>query len=165
MFAGKSRVEYMREYRKRKRLKDDNSQSSNNVSKRRKTNAEYMREYRKSHVDKQPTKSNAEYMREYRKRKAQEKTPQASTSTHPTPTPIIYSYNQANTFKLDVLSDLAQGTTRSSYCIDMVFGCNVDKLSCMNYVSYFSYLSYHKPILSTTNQQTPPPQLTDITHE
>jgi hypothetical protein len=29
--------------------------------------------------------------------KAQEnKTPQASTSTDPTPTPIIYSYNQAN---------------------------------------------------------------------
>jgi hypothetical protein len=57
-----------------------------------------MREYRKSHVDKQPTKSNAGYMHEYRKRKAQKKTPQASMSTHPTPTPIIYNSNQANEY-------------------------------------------------------------------
>jgi hypothetical protein len=37
-------------------------------------------------------------------------------------------------------------------------GRNVDKLSCMNYVSYFSY---NRPILSTTNHQAP--QLTDVT--
>jgi hypothetical protein len=43
-----------------------------------------------------------------------------------------------DTFKLDVLSDLSQGTTGSNSCIDMVFGRNVDNLSCMNYVSYFS---------------------------
>jgi hypothetical protein len=35
----------------------------------------------------------------YRKRKTQEnKTPQASTSTDLTPTPVIYSYNQANEY-------------------------------------------------------------------
>jgi hypothetical protein len=62
-----------------------------------------------------------------------------------------------DTFELDVLSDLSQGTTRSNSCIDMVFGRNVDNLSYMNYVSYFSY---HRPILSRTNNQTP--QLTDI---
>jgi hypothetical protein len=41
----------------------------------------------------------AEYMRNYRKRKAQEiKTRQASSSTDPTPTSIIYDYNQANAY-------------------------------------------------------------------
>jgi hypothetical protein len=41
----------------------------------------------------------AEYMRNYRKSKAQKnKTPQASTSTDPTPTPIICNYNQANEY-------------------------------------------------------------------
>jgi hypothetical protein len=43
-----------------------------------------------------------------------------------------------DTSELDVLSDLSQGTTRPNSCIDMVFGRNVDNLSCMNYVSYFS---------------------------
>jgi endonuclease/exonuclease/phosphatase (EEP) superfamily protein YafD len=62
-----------------------------------------------------------------------------------------------DTFEL-VLSDLHQGTTRPNSCIDMVFGRNVDNLSCMNYVSYFSY---HRPILSRTNHQAP--QLTDVT--
>jgi hypothetical protein len=61
-------------------------------------------------------------------------------------------------FELGILSDLSQGTTRSNSCIDMVFGRNVDNLSCMNYVSCFSY---HRPILSTTNHQAP--QLTDVT--
>jgi hypothetical protein len=38
-------------------------------------------------------------MYNYRKCKAQEnKTPQASTSTDPTPSPIIYSHNQANEY-------------------------------------------------------------------
>jgi hypothetical protein len=63
-----------------------------------------------------------------------------------------------DTFELDVLSDLSQGTTRSSSCIDMVFGRNVKNVSYMNYVSCFSY---HRPILSTTNHQAP--QLTDVT--
>jgi hypothetical protein len=63
-----------------------------------------------------------------------------------------------DTFALDVLSDLSQETTRSKLCIDMVFGLNVDNLSCMNYVSYFSY---HRPILNTTNHKAP--QLTDVT--
>jgi hypothetical protein len=63
-----------------------------------------------------------------------------------------------DTFELDVFSDLSQGMTRSNSCIDMVFGRNVDNLSCMNYVLYFSY---HRPILSTTNHQAP--QLTDVT--
>jgi hypothetical protein len=40
----------------------------------------------------------------------------------------------------------------------MVFGQNVDNLSCMNYISYFSY---HRTILNTTNQQAA--QLTDVT--
>jgi hypothetical protein len=60
-------------------------------------------------------------------------------------------------FKFDFLSNLSQGMTRYNSCIDMVFGQNVDNLSCMNYVLYFSY---HRPILSTTNHQA---QLTDIT--
>jgi hypothetical protein len=62
-----------------------------------------------------------------------------------------------DTFELDVLSDLSRRTTRSNSCIDMVFGRNVDNLSCMNYVLYFSY---HRRILSRTNQQA---QLTDVT--
>jgi hypothetical protein len=57
-----------------------------------------------------------------------------------------------NTLHLDVLSDLSQETTRSNSCIDIVFGKNVGNLSCMNYVSY---ISCHRPILSTTNQQDP----------
>jgi hypothetical protein len=60
-------------------------------------------------------------------------------------------------FEPEVLSDLSQGTTRSNSCIDVVFGRNVGNLSCMNYVSYFSY---HRPILSTTNQQDP--KLTNV---
>jgi endonuclease/exonuclease/phosphatase (EEP) superfamily protein YafD len=63
-----------------------------------------------------------------------------------------------DTFEFDILSDLSQGTTRSNSRIDMVFGRNVDNLSCMNYVSYFSY---HRPILSRTNHHAP--QLTDVT--
>jgi hypothetical protein len=42
-----------------------------------------------------------------------------------------------DTFGLDLLSDLKEGTTRSNSCIDMVFGRNVDRLTCMNHVSYF----------------------------
>jgi hypothetical protein len=57
-----------------------------------------------------------------------------------------------DTFKIDVLSDLSQGTTRSNTCIDMLLGRNVDNLSCM---------SYHRPILNTTNHQAT--QLTDVT--
>jgi hypothetical protein len=60
-----------------------------------------------------------------------------------------------DTFELDVLSDLSQGMARSHSCIDMVFGRNAYNLSCMNYISYFSY---HRPILSRTTHQ--PPQLT-----
>jgi hypothetical protein len=63
-----------------------------------------------------------------------------------------------DTFELDVLSDLSQGSTRSNSCVDIVFGWNLDNLSCMNYVSYFSY---HRHTLSRTNHQAP--QLTDIT--
>jgi hypothetical protein len=63
-----------------------------------------------------------------------------------------------NTFEFNVLSDLSQGTTRSNSCIDMAFGQNVDNLSCINYVSYFSY---DRPILGTTSHQTP--QFTDVT--
>jgi hypothetical protein len=63
-----------------------------------------------------------------------------------------------DTLELDVLSDLSQPTTRSNSCIDMIFGRNVDNLSCMNYVSCFSY---HRSILNITNHQAP--QLTDVT--
>jgi hypothetical protein len=55
------------------------------------------------------------------------------------------------TFGFDLLSDLKEGTTRSNSCTDMVFGRNVDRLACMNYVSYFSY---HRPMLSVTSQAT-----------
>jgi hypothetical protein len=44
MSAGNSRAAYMREYRKRKRLEEDNC---NNVPKRTKLNAERQRDYRK----------------------------------------------------------------------------------------------------------------------
>jgi hypothetical protein len=44
-----------------------------------------------------------------------------------------------DTFELDVLSDLSRETIRSNSCIDIVFGRNVDNLSCKNYVSYFRY--------------------------
>jgi hypothetical protein len=62
------------------------------------------------------------------------------------------------TFELDILSDLSQGTTSSNSCINLAFGRNVDNLSCMKYISYFSYL---RPILSRTNHQAP--QLTGVT--
>jgi endonuclease/exonuclease/phosphatase (EEP) superfamily protein YafD len=62
------------------------------------------------------------------------------------------------TFELYVLSDISQGTAGSNSCIDTVFGRNVDNLSCLKHVSFFSY---HRPILSRTNHQAP--QLTDIT--
>jgi endonuclease/exonuclease/phosphatase (EEP) superfamily protein YafD len=63
-----------------------------------------------------------------------------------------------DTFEIDVLSDFSQGTTRFNPCIDMIFGRNVDNLSCMKCVSYFSY---HRPILSRANHQAP--QLIDVT--
>jgi hypothetical protein len=63
-----------------------------------------------------------------------------------------------DTHDLHVLSDLSQGTTRSDSYIYMVSARKVDKLSCMNYVSLFSY---HRPMLRTTIQQAP--QLTDET--
>jgi hypothetical protein len=72
-------------------------------------------------------------------------------------TPMWKIIAMKDTFELDVLPDLSQETTSSNYCTDMVFGRNVDNLSCMNYVSYFSY---HRPILITTNHQAP--QLTDV---
>jgi hypothetical protein len=61
-----------------------------------------------------------------------------------------------DTFEIYVLSDLSQGASRPNSCIDMVFVWNVDNLSCMHYVSYFSY---RRPILSRTNHQA---HLTDI---
>jgi hypothetical protein len=45
----------------------------------------------------------------------------------------------SRTDKMSAGNSRFQGTTRSNSCIDMVFGRNVDNLSCMNYVSYFSY--------------------------
>jgi hypothetical protein len=63
-----------------------------------------------------------------------------------------------DTLELDVLSGPSQGTSRSDSCIDVVFGRNVDNLSCMNYVSYFSYQT---SILSINNHQAP--QLTNVT--
>jgi hypothetical protein len=55
-----------------------------------------------------------------------------------------------DSIELDVLSNLSQGTTTSNPCIDMLFGWNVDNLSCMNYISYFSY---HRPILQNWFKQ------------
>jgi hypothetical protein len=96
MSAGNNRAAYMRDYRERKRLEDDNC---NNVSKRTKWHAKQQREYRGTHKH-----ISAEYMRNYRKRKAREnKTPQTSTSTDTTPTPIIYNYNQANEYFKSIL--------------------------------------------------------------
>jgi hypothetical protein len=64
-----------------------------------------------------------------------------------------------DSFGLDLLSDLEEGTTRSNSCIDMVFGRNVDRLTCMNSVSYFSY---HRPIPSVTSRAT---QITEVVPE
>jgi hypothetical protein len=73
MSAGNSRAAYMRVYRKRNWLEEDNC---NNVPKRTKVNAEQQREYRETHKN-----LYVEYMRSYRKRKAQEiKTSQAGNS-------------------------------------------------------------------------------------
>jgi hypothetical protein len=55
MSAGKSRAAYMREYRKKKRLEEDNC---NNVPKGTKLHAKRQREYRETH-----TNISAEYMR------------------------------------------------------------------------------------------------------
>jgi hypothetical protein len=55
MSAGNSRAAYMREYRKRKRLEEDNC---NNVPKRTELNAERQREYRGTHKN-----LSAEYIR------------------------------------------------------------------------------------------------------
>jgi hypothetical protein len=62
------------------------------------------------------------------------------------------------TLELEVLLALSQDTTISNSCIDVVFERNVSSSSCINYISYFSY---HRPNLSTTNQQYS--QLTDVT--
>jgi hypothetical protein len=89
--TGNNRAAYMRVYRKRKRLEEYNC---NNLPKRTKLHAELQREYRETHKN-----VFAEYMHNYRKRKAQENTtPQVSTSSDPTPTPIIYNCNQANEY-------------------------------------------------------------------
>jgi hypothetical protein len=85
-------------------------------------------------------------MEEYRKRMRLEDVPAE---------PVEF---MKDTTEVDVLSDLSQGTTRSDPCIDIVFGRNVNNLSCMNYISN---VSYHSPILSRTNHQAP--QLTDVT--
>jgi hypothetical protein len=73
------------------KLEEDNC---NTVSKRTKLNAEREREYRETYKI-----IYAENLRNYRKRKAQEnKALHASSSTDPTPTPIIYNYDQANEY-------------------------------------------------------------------
>jgi hypothetical protein len=78
MSAGNRCAAYTREYRRRKLLEERNG---SNAPKRTKLHTERQREYRKTHKN-----VSAEYMRNYRKRKSQEnKTPQASTSTDPTP--------------------------------------------------------------------------------
>jgi hypothetical protein len=55
MFAGNSRAEYVRDYKKKKRLEENNC---NNVPKRTKLHAEIQHEYRETHKD-----VSAEYMR------------------------------------------------------------------------------------------------------
>jgi predicted adenine nucleotide alpha hydrolase (AANH) superfamily ATPase len=64
-----------------------------------------------------------------------------------------------DTFGLDLLSDLKEGTTRCNSCTDMLFGRNVGRLTCMNCETYFSY---HRPILSATSQAT---QITEVVPE
>jgi hypothetical protein len=65
MSAGKSRAAYMREYRKSRRLEENNC---NNVPKRAKLSDERQREYRETHRN-----ISAENMHNYRKPKSQEK--------------------------------------------------------------------------------------------
>jgi hypothetical protein len=114
MFTGNIRTAYMREYRKRKRLEEDNC---NNVPKRTKLHAERQRKYtyREAHNN-----LSAEYMHNYRKGKAQEnKTPQASTSTDPTPTPIIYCNvdGQSGVFTVPCRADQTRATPgRTAAC-------------------------------------------------
>jgi hypothetical protein len=89
MSAGNSCAAYMREYKKRKRLEEDNF---NNVPKRTNLHAKQHCEYRETHKN-----LYEEYLRNYGKREAKEnETPQAYTSAYPAPSPIIYNYNQAN---------------------------------------------------------------------
>jgi endonuclease/exonuclease/phosphatase (EEP) superfamily protein YafD len=59
-------------------------------------------------------------------------------------------YFMKDTFELEVLLDFSHGATRytRNSRIDMVFGRNVDNLSCKNYVSYFSC---HRPILNRSS--------------
>jgi hypothetical protein len=54
------------------------------------------------------------------------------------------------TFKFDALTDVSRGMTRFNPYTDMVFGRNVNNLSCMNYISYFRYHT-SRPVLRTIN--------------
>jgi hypothetical protein len=92
MSADSIRAAYMR-VQVRKQLEEDNC---NNVPKRTKLHGERQRGYRETHKN-----ISAEYMHNYRKHKAQKnKTPQASTSTDPTPTQLYTVItNPMNTFK------------------------------------------------------------------
>jgi hypothetical protein len=45
-----------------------------------------------------------------------------------------------DTFELLILLDLSEGKSRSNSCINMIFGRNMDNLSCMNYVSYLAII-------------------------
>jgi hypothetical protein len=62
--------------------------------------------------------------------------------------PSIY-LGEARTFETNVKVTPFMMVTIS--CNSMVFGRKVDNLSCTNYVSY---LSYHRPILRTTNHHS-----------
>jgi hypothetical protein len=107
MHDGNSRAVYMKKYRKRKRF------NCNNIPKRTKIHAEREREYRETHKA-----LSAEYMRKAKLRKT--KTPESSTLTDPTPTPIMYNYNQATEYfkSIVLVIHLVMPTTYViDYCI------------------------------------------------
>jgi predicted solute-binding protein len=79
---------YMREYRERRRLKEDNL---NNVSKRTKLPAERQREYAETKRN-----SSAEYMRNYRKRKSSGRTQEYTTHIYTNSYSI--NFNQVNEY-------------------------------------------------------------------
>jgi hypothetical protein len=73
MSAGNSRAAYMREYRKRKRLEEDNCINVPKRETHKNLYVEYMRNYRQRKAQEiktpQAGSSRAAYMREYRKRR------------------------------------------------------------------------------------------------
>jgi len=62
---------------------------------------------------------------------------------------VEFLYLMRDNWKLELNNDPAISTTRGNTCIDAVFTRHVEHLQTMTFISYFSY---HKPLLSITAQ-------------